>query len=146
MVHLDLRLWRATYRAHSNSAQMVAARNKYDTLYFYDNELSKNQHFLILHSSLAGCSQEAKLNFFFWNLLSPFCENLIFTLTDLNPGFCWPWGMLVIFFVNVIFKVLQMKSFGQNRFEFCPPIQKCHFLTKRLLLKHFEDDICKKYF
>ena len=41
----------------------------------------------------------------------------ICTLTDLNPGFGGPWDMLGIFFVNVIFIMLQKNSFGKKIFE-----------------------------
>ena len=57
----------------------------------------------------------------FWNLLSPFWSQFS-TLTDLNPRFGRLWDMLAIFFVNVrkfvnvIFIMLQKKSFGQNKF------------------------------
>ena len=37
--------------------------------------------------------------------------------TDLDLGFGGPWAMLRIFFVKVIFILLQKKSFGQKTFE-----------------------------
>ena len=40
--------------------------------------------------------------------------SVFYSELDLYPGFGWPWGMLGIFFVNVIFKTLQKKSFGQK--------------------------------
>ena len=47
--------------------------------------------------------------------------------TDLNPGFGRPWDMLEIFWLNVIFIMLQKKSFGQNNFWISCTISKVQF-------------------
>ena len=57
-------------------------------------------------------------------------------LIDLYPEFGGPWDMLGIFFVNVIFIMLQKKSFGQNFFEFHAQVQKCHFARIEKLPKY----------
>ena len=56
-----------------------------------------------------------------WKEFLKSCESFLrksqsSSLTDLNPGFGGPWDMLAIFFVNVIFIMLQIKSFGQKNF------------------------------
>ena len=92
---------------------------------------------------------------------SPFC-----TFSCINPGFGEPWGMLWIFFLIGIFIMLQKNTFGQKKFKFHAPVQKCHFgnfsifpkwhfwtgawnlkffLTKSILLKHYEYANKKKY-
>ena len=136
---------------------MITTKFAYYTLYFYNNELSKNKHFLILLSSLA------------WNLQD--CESFLrksqfSKLRYLNPGFGGSWDMLGIFFVNVIFITLQNKSFGQKFFwipymgskvPFCQSwkIAKMALLIlcmefknifgQKTFLKCFEDGIYKKY-
>ena len=47
------------------------------------------------------------------------------TLNDLNSGFGGPWDMLGIFLVNVNFKMLQKKSFGE-KIGFHAQFQKCN--------------------
>ena len=92
---------------------------------------------------------------------SPFC-----TFSCINPGFGGPWDMLWIFFLIGIFIMLQKNTFGQKNFKFHTRVQKCqfgkierlpkwHFWTralnskfffaKRLLLRHYESAIYKKY-
>ena len=60
--------------------------------------------------------------------------------SDLDPGFVGPSEMLAIFLVNVIFIMLQRKSFGQIFFWF-----SCTGSKVVLLLKHYDDDIYWKY-
>ena len=91
---------------------------------------------------------------------SPFC-----TFSCINPGFGGSWGMLWIFFLIGIFIMLQKNTFGKKKFKFHAPVQKCHFgkieklpkwhfwtgawdlnfLTKSILLKHYEYANKKKY-
>jgi hypothetical protein len=64
---------------------------------------------------------------------SPFC-----TFYCINPGFSGPWGMLWIFFLIVIFIMLQKNAFGQKNFKIHARVQKCHFGTIEKLPKwHF---------
>ena len=49
---------------------------------------------------------------------SPFC-----TFSCINPGFGGPWDMLQIFFLIVIFIILQKNAFGQKCFKFHARIQ-----------------------
>ena len=64
------------------------------TLYFYNNEPSKNKHFLSLLSNLARYFKGTQIETNFWNLVSPFWKNLGFLLwltkiLDLaDPGIC----------------------------------------------------------
>ena len=55
---------------------MSCGKKRNSTLYFYNNEPSKNKHFLILLSSLARNSKEPKLK----RIVSPFWENPLFVL------------------------------------------------------------------
>ena len=93
---------------------------------------------------------------------SPFC-----TFSCINPGFGGPWGMLWIFFVNGILIMSQKNTFGQKKkIKFHALVQKCRFgkseklpkwhfwtgawnlkffLTKSILLKHYENANKKKY-
>ena len=69
----------------------------YITLSFYNNEPSKNKHFLILLSILARISQEPKLKKKLKSRESFLRKVSVCTLTDLNPGFDGPWDILWIF-------------------------------------------------
>ena len=98
------------------------------TLSFYNNEPSKNKHFLILLLSLARNSREHKLKRIFEIRWVLFEKSL--SLTDLNPGFGGPWNKLWIFLVYGTFIIHQKKSFGQFFFfffEFHAWVQKCRF-------------------
>ena len=87
----------------------------YITLSLYDNEPSKNKHFLILLSSL-GIHGNINWKEFLKSRESFLRKVSVCTLTDLNPGFDGPWKKLWIFFVNGTFIMPQKKSFGQKNF------------------------------
>ena len=138
----------------------------YRTLYFYNNEPSKNKHFLILLSSLARNSQEPKLKRIFeipWVL---FEKSLSLYFDWPKSWFDGPWKKLWIFFVNGTFIMPQKKSFGKKLFwiscmgskvpfwqngkncqngTFEPVHEIQNFLAKILLLRHYESPIYKKY-
>ena len=71
-----------------------------------------------MFSSLARYSQEPKLQTIFEILWVLFEKISVFYVTDLNPGFGRPWDMLVIFFVNFIFIMLQKKSWPKEYLNF----------------------------
>ena len=86
------------------------------TLYFYNNEPSKNKHFLILLSSLARNSQEPKLKRIF-EILWVLFEKISVFYSYWPKSWIWrTLGHVIAIFVNVIFIMLQKKSFGQMNF------------------------------
>ena len=97
------------------------------TLSFYNNEPSKNKHFLILLSSPARNSQEPKLKRIFeipWVLFEK----------SLSLYFDWPksWIWLTLekvmnVFCRWHFTMPQKKSFSKKKFGFHARVQKCHF-------------------
>ena len=58
-------------------------------------------------------------------LKSPFC-----TFSSINPGCVGPWDVLWIFFLIVIFIILQRNAFGQNNFQISCTSSKVHFEKK----------------
>jgi hypothetical protein len=99
--------------------------------------IPKKGQLLILFLRL---SKEPKLKRIFYILWVFLRKSQFSTLNDLNPGFGIPRNMLAIFFVNVIFIMLQKKSFGQNNFwiSCIARVQKCHLGNFSILAKcHF---------
>ena len=105
------------------------------TLYFYNNEPSfLNFSFLVL----LGIHRNPDWKEFLESCESFWRKSWCSTPTDLNPGFCRPWNMLGIFFVNVIFIKLQKSLLAKKNFEFHAQVQKCHFGNFSILAKwHF---------
>ena len=108
------------------------------TLSFYNNEPSKNKHFLILLSSLARNSQEPKLKRIFeipWVLFEK----------SASLHFDWPkswiWRTLekvMNIFCKWHFDNASKEVFWQKNFEFHARVQKCHFGNFSILPKwHF---------
>ena len=130
----------------------------YNTLYFYNNEPSKNKHFLILLSNLARNSQEPKLKGIF---------EILWVFYSDWPKF-WIWRTLghvrnILYkchLHNASKKVFWSKkcwiSHMSSKVPFCQnwKLPKWHFWTSAwnskkkpaiwLLLKRYEDDIFKK--
>ena len=115
------------------------------TLSFYNNEPSKNKHFLILLSSLARNSQEPKLKRIFeipWVLFEK----------SLSLYFDWPksWIWRTLEKVMNIFCKWHFhnasKFFHSAKMALLNACMKFKiFWAKRLLLKHYESVISKKY-
>ena len=87
------------------------------TLYFYNNEPSKNKRFLILLSSLARYSQEPRLKRIF-EILWVLFEKISVFYSDLPKSWIW-WTLghvSDIFFVNFIFIMIRKKFFVLKSF------------------------------
>ena len=87
----------------------------------------KKGHLPSLLYRLARYSYELKVKRFFKCCESFLRKSSVCTFTDLNPGFCGPWNILLIFLGYGTFVMLKKKPFGQKKFEFHARVQKCHF-------------------
>jgi hypothetical protein len=144
---------------------MKEAISKAHCLYrFLDGQKNTRFYFSIpglrgIHRNLKQQKQFNSRESFFRK--SPFC-----TFSCINPRFGGPWDMLRKKFLIAIFIMLQKNAFGQKKIRISckcskvpfwqnwkiakmallnPCMKFKFFLTKRLLLRHYESAIYKKY-
>ena len=109
----------------SKANVVVAALKGFNRTHCYFTRLNPKRKgpFYFCLPALLGIHRNLKQKEFFYSRKGFFRKSPFCTFSCINPGFGQPWDMLWIFFLIVIFIMLQKNAFGQKKFKFHARIQ-----------------------